>query len=76
MTNSYEMFKKYEVNADSVEDFLAKYTKREQHSGRGKEYVEARIKSHKDDILKYGYTIITRHDSVTGDIVSYYGGAN
>jgi hypothetical protein len=76
MMKANELFKKYEVKANSIEEFLENYTRREKHSGRGKEYVECRIKSHKDDLEKYGYTIITRHDSVTGDTVSYYGGVN
>lgn len=70
--NSYENFKKYKVEAANLEDFLKKYTKHDRHEARGKEYVEARIKSHKEDLERYGYTIITHHDSVTGQTVSYY----
>jgi hypothetical protein len=73
METCKDLFKKYEVEANSVEDFLKKYTKRDRHEGRGKEYIEARIKSHTEDLLKYGYTIISHHDSITGDVVSYYG---
>ncbi len=69
---SYESFKKYEVKADSLEDFLKRYTKYDRHEGRGKEYVECRIKSHREDMDKYGFTFITHHDSVTGRTVSYY----
>jgi hypothetical protein len=70
---SYELFKKYEVQADSIEDFLSKYTKFSRHRGRGQEYVEARIKSHTEDFNEYGFTFLTQHDSVTGEHVSYYG---
>lgn len=72
MYNQYEAFKKYQVEAENVVDFLERYTKRDRHSVRGKEYVQARIESHQKDIEKYGFTFITSHDSVTGDIVAYY----
>lgn len=68
-----EVFKEYQVHASSVEDFLDKYTKPRSHRERGEDYVQIRIESHKEHLSKYGYTIITRHDSVTGDTVSYYG---
>ena len=70
--NGYDLFKKYQVEASSLEDFLQKYTKRARHEGRGQEYVEVRIQSHSKDLEKYGYTIISHHDSVTGEVVSYY----
>lgn len=73
MSNSYESFKKYEVKANSVEDFLKRYTKHNKHYGRGEEHVLIRIKSHTEELEKYGFTIITHHGSVTGDTVSYYG---
>ena len=69
----YEKFKKYEVMADNVEDFLEKYTKYNRHRGRGLDYVKCRINSHKEELEKYGYTFITHHDSKTGEVVSYYG---
>lgn len=73
MFNVYEHYKKYEVKADSLENFLKKYTKYSRHEGRGKEYVNCRIKSHQEDLSKYGFTFITHHDSVTGETVSWYG---
>lgn len=71
-TSSYEVFKKYAVSANSLEDFLEKYTKHDRHAGRGEDYVFIRIKSHQEDIDKYGFTFITHHDSKTGETVSYY----
>ncbi len=68
-----EIYKKYEVKADSVADFLERYTKTDRHSGRGEEYVQCRIQSHTESLEKLGYTIITHHDSKTGEVVSYYG---
>ena len=69
----YDKFKQYEVKAKSLEDFLETYTKPKAHRERGNEYVEARIKSHAEDLEEYGYTFITHHDSKSGEIVSYYG---
>lgn len=68
----YEHFKQYRVDADSLPDFLERYTKPKQHRERGEEYVVARIKSDQEDFDHFGYTFITRHDSVTGETVSYY----
>jgi hypothetical protein len=73
MNTGFETFKKYEVKANSLEEFLKKYTKHDRHEGRGQEYVKARIQSHKEDLEKFGYTLITHHDSITGQTVSYYG---
>lgn len=73
MFNSYDTFRKYEVKADNIEDFLKKYTKRSRHEERGEEYVQYRIASYTEDFNKYGYIIITHHDSVTDETVAYYG---
>lgn len=71
-TNLYENFKKYKVEADSVEDFLKKYTKPKRLEGRVAGYTEARIKSYTEELNKYGYCIMTHHESITGEVVSYY----
>jgi hypothetical protein len=65
-------FKKYQVEAESLSDFLERYTKPSRHSERGEEYVKARIASHQEDIDKYGFTFITHHDSKSGETVAYY----
>lgn len=72
MSNCYEAFKEHAVPAESVADFLERYTKPKQHRGRGEDYVQARIEAHTEHVKRFGYTIITHHDSVTGDIVAYY----
>lgn len=71
-SNSYETFKKYEVEASNLEEFLQQYTKPRDHEERGQEYVKARIKSHQEDINKFGFTFITHHASKTGEVVSWY----
>lgn len=71
--NSFEHYKQYEVKANNIENFLKKYTKHDKHEGRGNEYVQYRIKSYYEEFNKYGFCFITHHDSVTGEVVSYYG---
>ena len=68
----FESYKKYAVQAESLEDFLERYTQPRAHAERGEEYVQARIEAHREDIEKHGFTFITRHDSTYGRDVSYY----
>lgn len=71
--NIYEKMKKYQVQAESVEDFRQRYTKPERYQKRGTDYVPAVVQSAYEDMERYGFTIISHHDSVTGDVVAYYG---
>ena len=68
----YDLYKSYKVKAKSLEDFLNRYYKSERFTERGNEYVQAVIASHKKDLNKYGYTIVSHHDNVTGKVVAYY----
>lgn len=61
----YNSFKKYEVQAENLRDFCDRY--------HNYSYSETDYFCHKEDLEKSGYTIINRHDSITGDTVSYYG---
>ena len=72
MTVLYEKFKKYAVLAASLEDFRQRYTKPDRYALRVPEYVSAVLQASREDLEKYGYTSISRHDSITGEIVSYY----
>ncbi|MBS5307733.1 hypothetical protein [Clostridium sp.] len=73
MSNLYELYKKYEVkDVKTIEEFLKKYGKYDRYEGRGEEYFNCSIKSNEEDLNKYGYTIISHHDSVTGRVVSFY----
>lgn len=67
-----ERFKKYEVKSNSLEEFCNTYYKKNRYSDRGVDYVLSCLESHVEHLDKYGYTFITSHDSVTGEIVSYY----
>ena len=62
----YNSFKKYEVKAENLRDFCDRY--------HNYPYTETDFLSHKEDLAKDGYTFISHHDSITGNIVSYYGG--
>jgi hypothetical protein len=73
MSNLYEIYKEYQAkDVKTIEEFLKKYGKYDRYEGRGKEYMDCCIKSHKEDLNKYGYTIISRHDGVTGKAISFY----
>jgi len=60
------------VQAESLEDFYTRYYQHDRYAGRGQEYVEACLKSGREELEKYGYTIITHQSSVTGQTVAYF----
>lgn len=72
MKNLYDVFKKYQVPAASVEDFRRRYTKPDRFAQRGPGYIAAVLQSASSDVEQFGYTIISRHDSITGEVVAYY----
>lgn len=78
MVNLFSRFKACQVSAASVEDFRQRYTRPERYAQRGPEYVAAVLESARSDLDKYGFTIIGRHDSITGEVVAFYqaGGFN
>lgn len=55
-----------------VEDFRRRYTKPDRFAQRGPEYQAAVLQAARDDLAQFGYTIISRHDSVTGEVLAYY----
>ena len=71
--NQYEAFKKYEVKADSLQEFCEKYHRRGAYHDRGEEYMQVDYESHKQDMERNGFTIIPHGSSATGYHVSYYG---
>lgn len=73
MKSLSEAFRKYVVPAASVEDFRQRYTKPDRYTQRGPEYVAAVLQSARQELEKNGYTIISHHDSITGEVVAYYG---
>ncbi|GAG68438.1 unnamed protein product [marine sediment metagenome] len=67
------LFENCRVQAKSVVQFLDKYYKNRRFRGRGEEYASVLIASHTARFAEYGFTIISRHDSKTGEVVAYFG---
>lgn len=70
MSDLYSKFKKYIVHAESLQEFIDRWHKPGKINNFNR---EADYNGHKEDLEKYGFTIIPSHDSITGEIVSYYG---
>ncbi|MDX9863227.1 MAG: hypothetical protein RBT34_00325 [Anaerolineaceae bacterium] len=66
-------YRDHAVPADSVADFLARYYKTDRYHGRGKEYAAILLASYEKDFAKDGFCFISRHDSKTGQVVSFFG---
>ena len=67
------MFGDNAVQASSVKDFLDRYYRADRYTGRGTEYADALVASHQQSFAKHGFTIISRHDSRTGEVVAFFG---
>ena len=63
--------KRCAVDCKDVYEFAYKYRKPDRFVLRGKKYVDSVMKTHNDDLEKRGYTCISRHDNVTGEIIFY-----
>ncbi len=72
MVDLFSRFKAYQVTAASVEDFRQRYTKPERYAQRGPEYIVAVLESARADLSRFGFTIIDRHDSITGETIAFY----
>lgn len=72
MVDLFTRFKAYQVPAASVEDFRQRYTKPERYARRGPEYVAAVLEAARADLKRFGFTIIDRHDSITGEAVAFH----
>ena len=51
--------------------FIFKYRKAERFTQRGKDYVNAIMKTHNQELKDQGYTTISNYDSVTGKFISF-----
>jgi len=60
------------VRAASVADFLDRYYLPARYRGRGADYAAAVLASHQSDFEAHGYDIISRHESVTGEVVAFF----
>lgn len=72
MVDLFSRFKACQVSAASVDDFRQRYTRPERYAQRGPEYVSAVLESARADMARDGFTIISRHDSITGEVVAFY----
>lgn len=73
MYNMYESMKKYEVKAESIEDFCNRYHRRGAFHDRGEDYMQYDINEHKKEFERNGFTMIPKGTSTTGEVVTYYG---
>ena len=55
----------------TVREFVEKFQKHERLHGRGDDYAECVIASSEDQFRLHGYTIISRHESITGEPIWY-----
>lgn len=66
-------FRRYQVHdCRDVAEFLARYYRPDRYTGRGKEYAAALLESYTQEYADRGFVFISRHDSVTGRIVSLF----
>lgn len=66
-------FKKYQVgDCKTHEEFMDKYYKHNKYKGRGEEYAKSLLESHQKSLLEDGVDYISKHESITGRIVSFY----
>lgn len=70
--NPYDGWRKYQVQAGSLESFLEHYYKRDRYTGRGEDYAEAIRQSYRETLAHDGVCIISRHESRTGEVVAWY----
>lgn len=74
MTSPYRMLSPYMVtDVETVAEFILRYYKPEIYKEFGKEYAKTLIESHQMYFECFGVDWISKHDSVTGSIVSFYG---
>ena len=66
----YEYYKKYRVDAESVDDFLRRYTNCNAHQEIAPHKV--RLESYAEELKRYGFCYMTKSMSVTGQPVTYY----
>lgn len=76
-TYMYNHLKKYEVFADSIEDFLLKYGKDDRYKNLWEKHPglkSVQLCKRKEDLDRIGYTIISQFEGIYGDRpIVYYG---
>ena len=70
---AYDAFKENAVNdVTSVEEFLKRYYKKDRYEGRGPEYAQLILANCKKEFEEQGVTYMSRFESITGEVVSFY----
>ena len=70
---AYDAFKENAVDdVSSVEEFLKRYYKKDRYEGRGLEYAQLILAKCKKEFEEQGMTYMSRFESVTGEVVSFY----
>ena len=59
------------TDCETVEEFAHKYYKPDRFTGRGQEYVNCCLESHKQSIQDEGFTCLSHHDNVTGRFIAF-----
>ncbi len=59
------------TDVSTVKEFLDKYYRPDRYTGRGAEYAAVLVKSHEDNCKRWGYDLISHHDSKTGEVVYF-----
>ena len=74
MTTAFEVFKSCKVtDVKTVAEFLDRYFRKDRYTGRGKEHAALILARHEEGFELWDVDWISRHDSVTGKVVSFYG---
>lgn len=68
----YDNFKKYEVQVSCLNKFLSSFYKPERYTGRGNVYAKNLFASYQKNLNDFGFVFISPHDSIIGQVVSYY----
>ncbi len=58
-------------DVSTIPEFLSRYYRADRYTGRGKEYAAALLNDFEDEFEEDGFVIISKHDSVTGSVVSF-----
>ncbi len=70
----HRLFDKYAVHdVSTVKDFLDKYYRTERYAGCGEVYAQGFLKSYQKEYTDEGIVWISKHDSITGKVVSFIG---
>jgi len=76
----YNTWKQHAVgDVSTVKEFLQRYYRRERidcHLADYPSYFDTLLTSYESDFKSYGCCWISRHDNITGDVVSFYGQTN